>query len=1619
MKPQGNDLTIQQLQEEKRFKETLLEISEAATQVRDREGLFDVAMKKIKPLVKFNDAVLVLLSNEGQKYTHVHVAGNSPANEHANYPRLMNTTYPVKHSPIEDVIAAEKVGFFEVADWLVNYPDHPGVLMMRDIGEGYTISLLLLEGDYVYATLLFHYFERPAFNDQVKRLYSHIADQLAVAVSNVLAREQLLEEKQFKETLLEISEAATNIRNREDLYEAAMEKIKPIVKFDDAVCIVLSDDRNSYTHLLTMANKERQEHPRYREIVHQSLPLKNSPMEDIFGAEDFQQYHLTEWQKKYPNHPGLILMRDTGLKDSVVLKLKNSGQVFGVLVFHYEQVQQFTEAQRKLFPNIADQISVAVSNVLANEQLLEEKQFKETLLGISESVAKIQNRKELFRVIFEHIRPHIRIDDFGLVIFNDARSQWKNLAITHDYDYEHTRSAQLYRERGYDDWMPMDSLIKRISIGTGIITAEQCAEHKDFPINEIIQATGFKEFIYTPLQAGGSHFGILVLDSKSKGAYSEKDFPICLAIADQLAVAVSNVLANEQLLEEKRFKETLLEITESIANINTGKDLVSAIFDKLQKVFPFDDAGLFAFDWEKSMERDLMVDYEYGTTGVNTKINRAGITGWMPLTDLSQYLADQGITIADTKTMYTRFQHPHFEIDEMEPFQQVIFGPLKQGEEVIGSLYFWSNESNRFTQEDILIFQSMASQLSVALMNVLTNEQLLEEKQKTEDLLKVTEAIANINTAPGLVHAIFNKLQKAFPFDDVGLFHLDFENQQERHLVIDYADDTPGAPVLIQEVGLGSWLPIHELSKYVAKKGPLIMSPSELYERFDAPHFKPARELSFKQVIAGPLKKGRKTIGLLYFWSTAEDGFNDRIALFRSTCDQLSVALSNLLANEQIQQDNRQKQLLLEVSRAISSARTIDVLLKQVVQTLVPMFHSQEHALILIDEKNDEYKDLAVLYHDVAGSEIDTKYHEMGFYTTRKIPYQGSQLEAVIKACEKNDGNPLRFSYDEDYSGFTDRVLLEQLKEDMSEAVVVPLKAAGETFGVFSLAYTKGNHFDISQLPLFRSVSNQLATAVSNVLANEDIYRREKEKVLQVDLVNTLNREAPWHVKLEKASILLNDHLDGDLVIFAIQPDGHSEYCHTFERIVAGEYRHFNYHTLLDFVGVGEKEYQQTREMSLETILVSGKILEKYAKKDHLLAGIVKQFRIQSWLSIALQLGLPGRYRVSFLSRKNDAYGPQDKDFLLRLRPVMQLTIEKLLAYERIVHLSTQLKQEKDYLQEEVNITYDFANMIGQTQVMRQVFTQVSQVAKSDTTVFVLGETGTGKELIARALHDASPRRSKPLVKLNCAAMPESLIESELFGHERGAFTGALKKRVGKFELAHKGTIFLDEIGELPLAMQAKLLRVIQEKEFEPLGSNQTIRSDFRLIVATNRNLVEEVQNGTFRMDLFYRLNAFPILLPPLRQRAEDIPLLINHYGNLYAKKLGYQYHGIASSSLQKLQAYHWPGNIRELQNLVEQGLLVHGNKKLVLSPQTGNSTYGLAGTQTTSANLVINEDELEDITLQDIDAKKRELEKAYLEAVLQKTKWRISGRHGAAALLDAKAPTLESRLKKLGITRK
>ena len=367
-------------------------------------------------------------------------------------------------------------------------------------------------------------------------------------------------------------------------------------------------------------------------------------------------------------------------------------------------------------------------------------------------------------------------------------------------------------------------------------------------------------------------------------------------------------------------------------------------------------------------------------------------------------------------------------------------------------------------------------------------------------------------------------------------------------------------------------------------------------------------------------------------------------------------------------------------------------------------------------------------------------------------------------------------------------------------------------------------------------------------------------------------------------------------------------------------------------------------------------------------------------------------------SMAENAYGKEEVGLLSLVASQVSSAIENHLAYRKIAEFKERLEEKDHCAKEEIGEVPGFEGIVGRSVTIRSVLQKIETVAPSDCTVLIYGETGTGKELIARAIHERSARHKATYVKLNCAAIPTGLLESELFGHEKGAFTGAISQRIGRFELANHGTMFLDEIGEIPLELQPKLLRVLQEREFERLGNSRTLHTDTRLIAATNRDLEKMVEEKTFRADLFYRLNVFPIRIPALRERSEDIPLLVRHFVEQYARQMNKHIDRVASETMKALCAYHWPGNIRELQNVIERAVVMtKGSELRVPLSELKKSP-------------VSNADSSCSRTLE-------EAERTHILATLKQTGWVLAGPNGAAARLGMHRSTLQFRMKKLGIS--
>jgi len=563
---------------------------------------------------------------------------------------------------------------------------------------------------------------------------------------------------------------------------------------------------------------------------------------------------------------------------------------------------------------------------------------------------------------------------------------------------------------------------------------------------------------------------------------------------------------------------------------------------------------------------------------------------------------------------------------------------------------------------------------------------------------------------------------------------------------------------------------------------------------------------------------------------------------------------------------------------------------------------------------------------------------------------------------------------------------------------VLPLNTALRRLGVLCFARKSRDAFPESEIDLLSLIADYVALAIDDRLnfAHSEVVRDQLESernklqlildlnnsvVSNLELREVLRCVSPGirkTMRLDGVALILPDAANRQLQLYALDfPDGkgvlHQDMSKPLDGSLAGQV----FRTGKPWVG----DIEELNGSDFGDWAISGDGVETIC--------MLPLIRCNSNLGVLCLMRL-----------EKNAFTRPDIEFLSQIAGQVAIAIDNAFAYRRITELSDQLKQENLYLEDEIRNELNFEEIIGNSTALRQVLRQVEAVAPTNSTVLIQGETGSGKELIARAVHNLSRRRKSPFVKLNCAAIPTGLLESELFGHEKGAFTGAIAQRIGRFELASQGTIFLDEISEIPLELQPKLLRVLQEREFERLGSSRTLRTDARLIAATNRDLGAMVEEQKFRSDLFYRLNVFPIYVPPLRERKEDIPFLVRHFAQHFARNMTKNIDTISAETMNALAHYPWPGNIRELQNVIERAVILSKGPVLKVSLDELRSKASDANGHTNGA------------------ATLEEIERRHILSVLEQTNWVFAGPNGAAAKLGMKRPTLQFRMQKLGISR-
>ena len=758
--------------------------------------------------------------------------------------------------------------------------------------------------------------------------------------------------------------------------------------------------------------------------------------------------------------------------------------------------------------------------------------------------------------------------------------------------------------------------------------------------------------------------------------------------------------------------------------------------------------------------------------------------------------------------------------------------------------------------------------------------------------------------------------------------------------------------------------------------GPISFLLEDIMDRPESPSFLKANyEKGVREILMTRIMKEDKPMGFIHIYSDRPGSFSNE---FRSTIQgimpQLSSAISNIIKNEEILKKEKEKSFLLDFSSALAAVRTKQDL-SVTVHTFLNRLNPQR--AYAIRKINDDGATLSAYIYNPGASKLTTK--DLADLTSINFPINDGLQNRVL-----DSPIPLLFDVEREIQRGVASTYVHYWRRAGYKTIVAVRLRIGETnLGILILGIEEIN------IQLLQGICSQISIAMANIMANEQVIKKQEELAFLLDFSNDIT-QVRTKPELQEAIIRV---LDGAMhtklaMIRVIEDDGIHLSSFMFDR------------TLF-----------KSAEMTFEKMsAVKVTIDEPYtsrvlASKDGLVFNVDEEIHggnayARLWKTTGLKnmYGLPLRAGDRNIGTIWILANKLSQLMVKGIRSQIAIGIANIQATEKLLAYKRQLEVENDYLKEQIRT--NFSEIIGNGDAMQKVYRLMSLVTGSNTTVLVLGETGTGKELIARAIHNASPRKDKLMVKVNCAALPANLIESELFGHERGAFTGAIDRRIGKFELANQSTLFLDEIGEMPLEAQAKLLRVIQERELERVGGKQTIKIDVRLIAATNRNLEDEIRAGRFREDLYYRLNVFPINLPPLRERPEDVEPLTKFFVSKYSRNAGRKISRIAPKVIQQLRSYSWPGNVRELEHQIERSVLLATDdtlQEVYIPKSTAIEKQGPA--------------QLANRSLQ-------EVERSYIIDVLRRCAGKISGAGGAAEILDIPGNTLHSKLKKLGITK-
>ncbi len=857
--------------------------------------------------------------------------------------------------------------------------------------------------------------------------------------------------------------------------------------------------------------------------------------------------------------------------------------------------------------------------------------------------------------------------------------------------------------------------------------------------------------------------------------------------------------------------------------------------------------------------------------------------------------------------------------------------------------------------------------------------------QKLRTLLEVAETIGSSRESSKLFRELAGLLHQIVRFDFLWLSL--YEGGNARILILETPDqNAPGAPVPVQD--LAKWVWVNQQSVVTS-----IPTQAEQWPEY----YKWAQRLKMNSLCVLPLTKGGSRLGALGFGCEQPGVYDNReVDFLRLVANQVAVAVENALNYEcaldskhRLESERERLDLLLEVSESIASHRDLDEMFRDLGRRLPRIVPFDYINLLLHDPERDVMRlhFLAAPESSTirAGMELPVDETSAGFVWKSQRPFMVEDVTAETRFPK----------------------LMSQLRENGVESYcTVPLTSALRRLGAMSFGSLQRRVYQAAEIGFMQQVARQIAVAVDNVLHDETAQSAQRQLTLERDRMRLL---------LEVNNAVVS-HLDLDKLFTAVSSCLQKVIPHDTSGLVlcdqeTGWYRVHVLHFAKNesFIEEGRIESDNCMK-SPSAVAVNTRKPEVFGEEDLKMmaaespcAEYFHSEGVKALCSVPLMSYDRAMGALTVARLSDESFSAKDIELLNEVAKQIAIAVENAQAYREITELKDKLAKEKLYLEEEVRTEYSFAEIVGHSETLKRTLKAVEIVAPTDSVVLIQGETGTGKELIARAIHNLSSRRERTMVKLNCAAIPSGLLESELFGHEKGAFTGAVERRIGRFEVAHKGTLFLDEVGDIPLELQPKLLRVLQEQEFERLGSSRTVRTDVRLIAATNRDLAQMVADNQFRADLYYRLNVFPVRIPPLRERPEDIPLLVAYFAQHHARRLNKRIESIPAEAMNAMQRHSWAGNVRELENFIERAVIISrgSHLQIPLAELKAETIANSGGRVSPPARLVSME----------------EMERAHIEDVLRHTSGQVGGGGGAAEILGLPVSTLRSRMKKLGIS--